>query len=506
MLAEGGNAVDAFIAATIAENVLAEGASSLAGPLGVLVYRSPEPGAARSGPPQIDYLDADFNSPLNPKQRGGSSWRNRGKAVLVPGAPFGLWELAARYGSKPFSELVEPAITLAEQGFRIPPFMAVMLAWRKRILRKSDYGRRTFFLTDKPLRTGQVLRQPEVAHFLREFARQGPTYIYEGEWAKQFLETVQSEGGLLTSRDLTEYHVRWCQPWTTTYRNQTIYASSGTTYGGLWVLLALKTLEHDPEFSRQPYWSDVDGLETMLRVARQVWSEKFLLDYQALQDRTLVESKLTREHGAEIWKRVQSRARATPMGIGGSHSYHLITLDKAGNIVSGTTTIESQPWGDGIFVRGVPLTTAGGLAWNTRPGQRRLSPLSMHFVFEGGKPRIAIGCISDSVVEASFQLLVNLLDYHLTPCEAATIPRFGSFSQTRLNTLGLRLDRNRLDSRVTREVVKGLKKRNIRVTQKPSIDTGLGAILVLQESGTVEGITVPLPNIAKPFEAPDLPS
>ena len=451
-------------------------------------------------------MDADFNSPLNPKHRGAGRWRNRGKAVLVPGAPLGLWELAIRYGSKPFSELVEPAITLAEQGFRVPPFMAAMLAWRKKILRKSDYGRRTFFSAGRPLRTGQVLRQPEVAHFLREFARQGPSYIYEGEWARHFLETVQSEGGLLTSRDLTEYRVLWRPPWTATYHNQTIYASSGTTYGGLWVLLALKTLEHDPEFSRRPYWSDVDGLETMIRIARQVWSEKFLLDYRALQDRALVESKLTSEHGAEIWARVRSKARPTPMGIGGSHSYHIITRDKRGNIVSGTTTIESQPWGDGIFVKGIPLTTAGALAWNTAPGQRRLSPLAMHFVFEGGEPHIAVGCISDSVVEAEFQLLVNLLNYHMPPFEAATIPRFGSFSQTRLNTLGLRLNRNRLDSRVNREVAKGLKKRGVQVTQKEPVETGLGAILAMQPSGTVEGVMVPLPNIVKPFEAPELVS
>jgi gamma-glutamyltranspeptidase/glutathione hydrolase len=117
ILANGGNAVDAFIATTIAENVLAEGASSLAGPLGVLIYRAPESEGVHSDGPNVEYLDADFNTPLNYKPRESLLRRRRGRAVLVPGALAGLWELSKRYGSKPFSELVEPAITWPKKDF-----------------------------------------------------------------------------------------------------------------------------------------------------------------------------------------------------------------------------------------------------------------------------------------------------------------------------------------------------------------------------------------------------
>jgi gamma-glutamyltranspeptidase len=136
------------------------------------------------------------------------------------------------------------------------------------------------------------------------------------------------------------------------------------------------------------------------------------------------------------------------------------------------------------------------------PGERRLSPLSMHFVLERSTPRIAIGCTSDSVVEAGFQLLVDLLDYHLTLFEAVNAPRFGSFGLSRLNPLGLRLDQNRLDPRIDRALVKSLKKQKIRVTQKGTVETGLGAILAMPPSGPSEGTTVPLPNIAMPFDVP----
>jgi gamma-glutamyltranspeptidase len=124
----------------------------------------------------------------------------------------------------------------------------------------------------------------------------------------------------------------------------------------------------------------------------------------------------------------------------------------------------------------------------------------MHFVFRGEEPHIAIGCISDSVVEAAFQLLINLLDYRMNPREAAMIPRFGSFAQTHFSPLGLRLNRNRLDSRIDTDIVKGLKKKGIRVTQKTPVETGLGAILALYESGIDEGVTIPLPDMTEPFE------
>ena len=102
ILRAGGNAFDAFVAAAVAENVMAEGVSSLAGPLGVLVYR------ARDG--RIAYLDADFNDPFDPAGRGSYS-------IFVPGAPAGLEELATKYGRLPFAELLQPSIALAEDGF-----------------------------------------------------------------------------------------------------------------------------------------------------------------------------------------------------------------------------------------------------------------------------------------------------------------------------------------------------------------------------------------------------
>src|SRR5262249_52187828 len=209
ILAAGGNAFDAFVATVAAENVLAEGATSLAGALGVLVYR------AENG--LVSYLDADFNDPLDPAGRWTAGDPAPGKAVLVPGAPAGLEEMAARYGRLPLSRLLAPAIALAEDGFTVNPLMAMLVATRARILQRTEYGRSTFFPGGTALESGDTLRLPAVAEFLRNLVQHGSAYVYAGGFGRRFIATVQAEGGRLTEADLLAYRVRWCNPWATTY-------------------------------------------------------------------------------------------------------------------------------------------------------------------------------------------------------------------------------------------------------------------------------------------------
>jgi gamma-glutamyltranspeptidase/glutathione hydrolase len=492
ILAAGGNAFDAFVAAAAVENVLAEGASSLAGPLGVLTYR------ASDG--QVMYLDADFNDPHHPNSNN-SGRETLGQFILVPGAPAGLEALAKKYGTLPFSELLKPAMKLASEGFAVKRTMAQTIEHTSGVLKRSDYGRTTFLRNGKPLAVGDTFRQPEVARFLERLGREGSAYVYEGDWSQRFLSTVSETGGSLTRNDLAGYAVRWCKPWTTTYRGYTLHSSSGSSYGGLWVLLALKTLEHAtlPETTR--YWNDADGLEMLIRISHQVWSERDIFDYRVLADSELVESLLTEKYSRSVWERVSAKTPLVFMGVPGSHSYHIITTDAQGNIASGTTTIYSHPWADGIFVEGVPLTCAGRIPWNTAPGERRLSPLSIHLALQNGKPKFGVGTISNSIVEAAFQFLVKLIDYQMPVRETVSSPRFGTFPPKGMSLSKLpRLDANWLDPRVDRKVVKQLEKRGLKVQQKGLVDTGLGLVMSVDPEGQFEGVPAPLPYVADPFK------
>jgi gamma-glutamyltranspeptidase/glutathione hydrolase len=364
------------------------------------------------------------------------------------------------------------------------------------VLERSDYGRRTFFASNgKPLRPGQTVRSPELAHFLTELGRHGSSYVYAGDWGRLFLEAVRARGGVLTAGDLDAYRVHIETPWTTTYRGYRLITCSGHAYGGLWTLLALKTLEHTALPAEPHYSSDADLLELLVQIARDVWSEGWLLDYRALEDRGLVESRLEAAYTRGMWERVAERTRRIPTAAAGSHSYHIIVVDGHGNAVSGTTTIEDDPWGEGIFVEGVPLSTAGVLPMSTAPGTRRLSPVSMHLGFREDVLRFSVGAISHSVPEAAFQLLVNLIDYGLPVDRAASLPRFGSFPLKRRLDFG----KNWLDPQVEKVIVKALKKRGLRFERRGLIDTGLATVMAADDDGVLHGLATPLPYIAEPF-------
>lgn len=492
VLHAGGNAFDAFVATVAAENVLAEGVSSLAGPLGVLIYRAQDD--------RVTYLDADFNDPLDPSGLWTTPDRKLGKSALVPGAPAGLEVLATTYGRTDFAELLRPAIELAENGFPVNRLMANFIARQAKVLKTTRYGRSTFFARGEPLAAGDIIRQPELADFLRGLADEGAAYVYRGGWGERFLSLIEEKGGRLTNKDLAQYSVKWCDPWTTTYRDYSLHSSSGRSYGGLWTLLALKTLERTALLEERHYCHDADALELMIRIARQVWSEPDLLDYRALDDPETIKSLLTPEHANSIWERVRDKVPPHIMGSKGSHSYQIIVTDGEGNIASGTTTIESEPWAEGLFVEGVALPSSGMIPWNTEPGTRRLSPFSIHFAFRDGLPRFVVGSISNSVVETSFQLLVNLIDYRMSARGAVSAPRFGTFPyRGTAKRPSLRLDTNWLDPRVERSVVKALKERGIKVEQQGIIDTGLGAVTRILPDGTYDGVTAPVPYLSNPF-------
>jgi gamma-glutamyltranspeptidase/glutathione hydrolase len=493
ILQSGGNAFDAFVGATLAEYVLAEGVTSLAGSLAVLVYD------AKSG--NTNYLDAHFNDVKDAKGRWTADAPQPGKAVLVPGAVAGLEALSKRYGRLNFAEVLQPAIALARDGFKISDMYALLIAWRAEILKGSDYGRRTFFPDGQALQAGDVLRQPEVADFLTKVREQGSSYMYRGDWAMLCIEAVKAKGGLMTRDDLASYQPAWVEPWKTSYRGYEIYSSSGRAFGGLWALVALKTIEHTDITSLGHFSTSADPLEIVVRTARAVWGEPWIFDYRQLDNRKVVQSRLASKYTANIWAKVGAQLPVRPRAKGGSHSYHIIVIDKDGNVASGTNTHESTPWADGIFVEGIPLANAGSIPWSTRPGERRLAPFSIHLAFQDGRLRFTNGAFAPSIIEASFQFLLNLIDYKLSVNEAVSLPRFGTFPHdsgaTQVETT-LDWSSNWLDPRISAETVDTLKARGLSFQQKGLVDTGLGTIVVAHPDGTMEGATAPWPFFANP--------
>jgi gamma-glutamyltranspeptidase/glutathione hydrolase len=484
ILEEGGNAFDAYVAATLVEYVVAPGVTSLAGPMNALVYHK-----------QNDeklYLDAELNHVVAPDGMW-SEGEPDGKGVMVPGALHGLESIHVRFGKLPWSCLVEPATTLAREGFPIDAVYAATIDHRAEVLKSTPYGEKTFFQNGKPLQAGDKLLQPELAKFLEEVARLGSAAMYRGTWGERCIETVRAHGGRMEMQDLLNYRSRWLPPRRIRYRDHDVYGASGRSYGGVWSLLALKTLEHFDMSGRQHFSESADRLEVMVRIARTIWNEAWLYETDNLDDDAKVEEFLATTQAAVVWERVRHELPVDLPHRRGNHSYHIVVVDQDGNAITGTNTINSLPWGDGVFVDGIPLTNAlAHVGSATRPGERRLTPMSSHLVFQDGRLRIVSGTFNSSLLEAGFQLMVNAIDFNLSAKKATTLPRFGTFAFDD-DQPDSSSGKMWLDPKISKEVVEELFERGLDFERESAfVDTGSGAIAILHEDGSVEAALLPL--------------
>jgi gamma-glutamyltranspeptidase / glutathione hydrolase len=507
MLNRGGNAFDAFVAATLAEYVVNEGGTSPAGSLGALVYE------AKTG--KTEYLDAEFNGVLDPAGRWDArkAWtasdREAGKAVLVPGAIAGLEALSKRYGRKSFADALQRAIALARNGFRAEGFYRASLVASADFLKTSPYASRTFYPHGRALASGQVLLQPELAAFLEGLARDGSAYMYTGAWADACVAAVRAQGGRLSKADLAAYRPAWREPWTVDYRGYQVRSGSGRAFGSLWGLVALKTLEHANVAALGHPSTSARALELLVRTAREALAEPWIFDYRVLDQPALVRPKLTSEATLAIFRRVMANTPPAAAPYQGSHSYQIVVVDADGNAVTGTNTHESLAWGSGTFVQGVTLNTAGRIPWGTNPGERQLSPFSVHLVLRDHKLHAASGAFAGSLLEGEFQFLVNVIDYKLSAADAVGKPRFGTFPYNPAGALTSSLPGelsahapNWLDPRVSPAIVQTLKQRGLNFQQASTsqgwVDTAMGTVVVADGSGGPEGANTSWADISGP--------
>ena len=461
----GGNAFDAFVATVVAENVVSPGYVTLAGLLGTLIYQAETH--------EITFVDGGFNSVLDPEGEYDPAAPILGKMVVVPGLIRGLEAISSRYGRLSFAEVLQPAIELARDGFVIDDLYALYIAYYADILQRTDYGRRTFFPGGTALQAGDILRQPELTGFLTNLAEQGAGYMYTGEWAAQCVDTVRSQGGLMTLEDLASYEPAWGKPWRMSYRGYDICASAGRSMLALWSLLALKTLEHTRIEPLGHFSASADALEVIVRVARAVEEEDWIYDHRCLDDRSLVNSRLTWGYTNGIWAEAQRAGntvyRTSPLV---HHTLSLVVADTDGNVVSGKHSINSDSYGPGLFVQGIPLNGSGSQTGRyTGPGQRRTQGAPNFLVFKDGPLKYACGTVGTSNPHTAFQFLVNLMDYGYHADQAAELPRFGGFPYDE-GTGTTDYSKNELDERVSQEIVNILEMRGLRFQKQRRVGKG----------------------------------
>jgi gamma-glutamyltranspeptidase/glutathione hydrolase len=481
VLEEGGSAADAFVAITLVDYVRAAGETSLGGPLGALTYDG------KTG--KVESLDATFDSVGDPSGLYDPNAPALGASVLVPGALWGLEALWKEKGRLTWPRLVAPAKELAAKGYAADALLVGQIQSRREVLERSAYAKALYLPSGSPIAIGTIVKQPEVAAFLDDVASQGADAMYgPGAWADGFVGEIAANGGKASRADLTRYEAKWQEPWSLHVGDgdggKEVFTNSGRAYGGVYDLVGLSVLAHD---SRDPTTlSDADRLEARLRTARALYEDPWFFTASNLDDAAVVKGRIADTDA--LWAKVVAQSQSMPKVAKGSHSLEVTVIDRDGNAVTGTNTINALAWGSGIFVRGVALTDAGtATMFVPGPAQRVVTPLTLHVVKSAGHLHFIGGAFGSSLLETELQIVADAaLGRATTARDVVARPRFGTFPFDFAHpTAGSDFTANWLTRTAPDALAAELETRGLHVKRDPYGDTGWGTFVLREPSGAL---------------------
>jgi gamma-glutamyltranspeptidase/glutathione hydrolase len=440
VLRRGGNAVDAAVAVAFALAVTWPEAGNIGGGGFMLVY----PGG-KAEPVVIDYREtAPAASTRDMFARGKPS---QYRLVGVPGTVRGLALAHQRFGKLPWSDLVGPAVRLAEEGFVVNAPLARSL--ESGLRRPGDFPefRRVLGKGGGHWRPGDRLVQKDLARTLRRIASEGPDAFYTGVLADQLVAEMKAGDGLISRDDLAGYRAVVRKPVHGTYRGFDVYGPPPPSSGGVCLVEMLNTLEPF-DLAREGRLSPAT-LHRVAEAMRRAFCDRarFLGDPDFV---TVPEHLLTKEYGKKLAASIlplQATASSDlagdiPLAAEGGQTTHFSILDKAGMAVSNTYTLE-EGFGSRVMVRGAgyllnnemgdfnprPGVTdrkghIGTPANEVAPGKRMLSSMTPTIVARDGKVVLVTGSPgSRSIINTVLCVLLNTIDFDMPLREAVDAPR-----------------------------------------------------------------------------------
>jgi gamma-glutamyltranspeptidase / glutathione hydrolase len=434
ILEQGGNAVDACIAAAFVSWV-AE--SPLTGPGAggfMLVHRASDesdrlldffvaiPGcgldAASDG--EMEAVDVEFErGKLQVFLIGGAS-------CAVPGAVAGLGAAYAAYARMPWRELVAPAAALARSGVELNRQQAFLHEILDPILRAEPEGRKVYGAYE-PLRAGDRVVMPDLAGTLDRLADEEAASFYVGDLARELSAAVRAAGGRLTDEDLAAYRVIRRRPVRASYGAHEFVSNPPPSAGGVLIALALRLLDRLGGPGVHGSAEAIASLAGVMGEAQAARGGSFLRD---LNRGGLARRLLDDENVGAAAARATARLRAvTPEPAGAPSTTHISVVDAAGNAASLSA---STGTGSGLIVPGTGIhvnnmlgeedLNPGGRGGS--PGRRLTSMMAPSLVLEDGRPRLVVGSAGSIRLRAAIlQIVVNVLDHGLSVEEAIEAPR-----------------------------------------------------------------------------------
>lgn len=430
ILARGGSAVDAAIAANATLGVMEPDMNGMGGDLFAIFWDAKSGklyGINASGwAPKaltIDYL----------KKKGATKMPPAGiDSVTVPGAVEGWHKLHERFGLLPWKDLFTPAIFYAENGFAVQELIGSDWQGSAPKLKQDSESRRVFLMNDQAPSMGQIFKNPDLAKALRLIATSGPQAFYSGEIAQAILATEHEFGGAMAADDLKEFSGEWVDPISTNYRGWTVYELPPNGQG----MAALEMLNIMEQF--QPAKSGpVSTEEVHKRIEAMKLAYADLARYNADPRfaKVPVKGLLSKDYAKQRSQLIDPhKANCNPQAgtPPSSDTTYLTTVDRQGNIVS---LIQSNfsSFGSGITVRGMGFVLQNrGALFMLDPAQPdALAPRKRPFhtiipaFMEHGDDHIGFGIMGGANQPlAHAQFVSNVVDYGMNLQAAMETARF----------------------------------------------------------------------------------
>ncbi|GAB2913245.1 gamma-glutamyltransferase [Rheinheimera gaetbuli] len=442
IMRRGGNAVDAAIAAAFTLAVTYPEAGNIGGggfmtlwfdgKAYFLDYRETAPAAAY----RDMYLDSETQIIENLSLIGH-------KASGVPGTVMGLWQAHQRFGTLPWAELVKPAVHYAQNGFTVAEnqyqYRADILSQLAGTTNFADY-----FGT---MQAGKNFRQPELAATLSRIAAHGPADFYLGETAKLLVAQMHRGGGLISMADLASYTAGWREPVVMPWHEYQLVTTAPPSSGGIALSQLLSLKQRRAADFNGITLNSAQYVHLMAEIAKRVYADRAYYlgdpDFTSVPQQQLLDSSYLDKRAAEINSKAISATKSVKPGLEGYHTTHFSVLDKHGNAVSNTYTLNLD-YGSGVVVEGagfllnnqmddfsakagVPnaFGVVGSEANAIAPNKRMLSSMTPSLLVKNGKVELIIGTPGGSTIFTSiFQVITNLYDFGMPLSEAVAAPRF----------------------------------------------------------------------------------
>jgi gamma-glutamyltranspeptidase/glutathione hydrolase len=438
ILKKGGNAIDATVATAFALAVTHPEAGNIGGGGFIVLMKSDG---------EVTTFDFREKAPLaaspsmfldeNGKIRDNSNHKGL-LSVGVPGTVAGLFQAHQKYGKLPWKDLVQPAVDLAKNGF-LMSWGLYTAALRVSKMDASYDIMQNFFrgANGEVVAPGELWKQAALANTLEAIRDQGRDGFYKGAVAAEIESYMKAKGGIITQEDLATYEAVERAPLKTTFKGYEIFSMPPPSSGGV-ALIEMMNLMEAADISKVEFNSTA-YVHLVAEAMRRAFADRaeFLGDPEfnpEMPIEHLISKDFAKTRFANLDLTKASKSDSSKFGqpYGGDHTTHFSVIDKAGNAISLTYTLENSygagmgsdklgfifnnEMGDFNPVPGV-TTTSGQIGTDPNlvaPEKRMLSSMTPTIVAKDGKPYLVIGSPGGrTIINTVFQTVLNVLAYDM---------------------------------------------------------------------------------------------